>query len=41
MTKTESGALRKLTAQLGDDGNIEYQLPVGDTSVALNPLIRQ
>ena len=39
MTKTESGALRKLTAQLGEDGNIEYQLPVGDNSIALNPLI--
>lgn len=39
MHKTEFGALRKLTAQLDTQGNIEYQLPIGTQSLPLNPLI--
>lgn len=34
-----TGALRKMTAQLDEAGNIEYQLPVGENSLALNALI--
>ena len=39
MTIMNTGALRKMTAQLDEDGNIEYQLPVGENSLALNALI--
>ncbi|WDE12357.1 DUF2797 domain-containing protein [Thalassomonas haliotis] len=39
MTKTEVGAIRKLTAQLDADGNIDYQLPLGEFSLPLNGLI--
>lgn len=39
MTRTDSGSIRKLTAQLDADGNIEYQLPIGDLSLPLNPFI--
>jgi hypothetical protein len=39
MAEIETGVIRKLTAQLDSDGNISYQLPIGDTSLALNPLI--
>ena len=34
-----SGAIRKLTSQLTDAGNVEYHLPIGDDLLALNPLI--
>lgn len=33
------GQLRKMHATLGDDGVVNYELPVGDVSRALNPLI--
>jgi len=39
MTMMNTGALRKMTAQLDEAGNIEYQLPVGENSLALNALI--
>jgi hypothetical protein len=39
MTMMNTGALRKMTAQLDEAGNIEYQLPVGKNSLALNALI--
>lgn len=38
MITTEVGALRKMTAQL-NEGQVQYQLPVGDDAVELNPLI--
>ncbi|NQY63755.1 MAG: DUF2797 domain-containing protein [Alteromonadaceae bacterium] len=41
MPKIESGALRKLTAELDDQGNVHYQMPIGDSSLKLNPLIGQ
>jgi len=37
--QTEVGALRKMTAQLNQDGNVNYQLPVGDQLLPLNELI--
>lgn len=37
MSFTVKGTLRKLTASL--DGQVEYSLPVGEHSVALNPII--
>lgn len=36
-----SGAIRKLTAQLDEQGQVQYQLPIGDESIPLNPLIGQ
>ncbi|REL31692.1 DUF2797 domain-containing protein [Thalassotalea euphylliae] len=36
---TEIGALRKMTAQLSADGQISYQLPIGEQKIELNPLI--
>jgi len=39
MPNIESGALRKMTAQLDEQGNIQYQLPIGENSLSLNPLI--
>ena len=37
--QTNIGALRKMTAQLGDDGKVNYQLPVGEELVELNDCI--
>lgn len=34
-----TGTIRKLTTQLDTNGAVSYQLPIGDQSVALNPLI--
>ena len=39
MQTTEIGPVQKLTAQLSSDGHIQYQLPIGDQRIALNPLI--
>jgi hypothetical protein len=39
MPETEFGALRKMTAQLDVQGNVEYHLPIGDQSVPLNAII--
>jgi len=39
MANIESGALRKMTSQLDEQGNIQYQLPIGENSLSLNPLI--
>jgi hypothetical protein len=39
MQETEIGPLQKLTAQLGDDGQVTYQLPIGEQRIELNPLI--
>ncbi|WP_448213634.1 DUF2797 domain-containing protein [Colwellia sp. MEBiC06753] len=41
MLVAETGALRKMTAQRLESGEIQYQLPVGDQLVELNPLIGQ
>ena len=41
MSKVVTGALRKMTAERKDTGEIEYHLPVGEQSIALNPLIGQ
>lgn len=37
--QTNIGALRKMTAQLGDDGKVSYQLPIGEELVELNACI--
>ncbi len=34
-----SAPLRKMTAQLDDNSNVSYQLPMGEQSLALNPLL--
>jgi len=39
MLETEIGPLQKLESQLFPDGSIEYQLPIGEQRIALNPLI--
>ena len=39
MPKTEFGALRKMTAQLDAQGNVEYHLPIGEQSIPLNAII--
>jgi hypothetical protein len=39
MQETEIGPLQKLESQLSPDGSIEYQLPIGEQRIALNPLI--
>ncbi len=39
MATTEIGALRKMQTQLNAQGLVEYHLPVGDSLVAMNPLI--
>lgn len=39
MTTIEQGALRKLIGTRNENGEIEYQLPIGDQRIALNPLI--
>lgn len=39
MPQTAIGPVQKLTAQLLSDGHIQYQLPIGDESIELNPLI--
>lgn len=36
---SEFGALKKMKAQLADNGDVVYQLPVGDELVELNQLI--
>jgi len=36
---SETDSVRKLTAQLDDQGNIKYQLPIGEQSIELNELI--
>ena len=41
MTTIEQGALRKLIGTLNENGEVEYQLPIGDQQIALNPLIGQ
>jgi len=41
MNNVVSGHLRKMTAHLGDSSVVQYQLPVGENSVELNPLIGQ
>lgn len=38
---SDTGPLKKLTAQLDSQGNIEYQLPIGEQSIPLNELIGQ
>ncbi|WP_206483349.1 DUF2797 domain-containing protein [Thalassotalea sp. G2M2-11] len=37
--QTDVGALRKMTAQLDEQGQVQYQLPIGEQSVKLNQLI--
>jgi hypothetical protein len=39
MQETEIGPLQKLTAQLDDNGQVIYQLPIGEQRIELNPLI--
>lgn len=39
--QTEQGPLQKMTAQLDDDGNVSYQLPIGEQLLPLNELIGQ
>lgn len=39
MPKIEMGALRKMTAQLDSEGNVDYQMPIGEQSLPLNALI--
>ncbi|MDO7084340.1 DUF2797 domain-containing protein [Pseudocolwellia sp. AS88] len=39
MFLSDTAPLRKLTAQLDPQGNIEYQLPIGEQSIGLNELI--
>ncbi|NQZ80617.1 MAG: DUF2797 domain-containing protein [Colwellia sp.] len=39
MPETEFGALRKMTAQLDTQGNVEYHLPIGEQSIPLNAII--
>jgi len=39
MTETNIGALRKMTAQLDGNGNVNYQLPIGDQLLPLNEVI--
>ena len=39
MATIAAAPLRKLTAQLTEKGKVQYQMPVGDNSLALNPLI--
>lgn len=38
-TEIQVGALKKLIGTLDADGNVEYQLPIGEQRIALNPLI--
>jgi|TARA_B110000090_G_scaffold67082_1_gene76918 hypothetical protein len=39
MQQSDIGPLQKLTAQLSSDGQIQYQLPIGEQRIELNPLI--
>jgi hypothetical protein len=39
MNQTNIGALRKMTAQLDEQGNVQYQLPVGEQLLPLNDVI--
>jgi len=39
MTELNVGALRKMTAQLNENGQISYQLPVGEQLLSLNEVI--
>lgn len=39
MTTIETGALKKMIGLRDEDGNIEYQLPIGEELISLNPLI--
>lgn len=39
MSNEDFGALKKMTAQLDSDGNVQYQLPIGDQLIELNELI--
>ncbi len=39
--QTQVGALRKMTAQLNNNGQVNYQLPVGEQLIELNELIGQ
>lgn len=41
MTTIEQGALRKLIGTRNENGEVEYQLPIGDQLIPLNPLIGQ
>lgn len=41
MTKIATGPLRKMVSHRDQDGNIEYQLPIGEQLLPLNPLIGQ
>ncbi len=41
MTKIATGPLKKMLGHRDSAGNIEYQLPIGDQLVPLNPLIGQ
>ncbi|MDC1256042.1 DUF2797 domain-containing protein [bacterium] len=39
MTEINVGALRKMTAQLDENGKVNYQLPIGDQLLPLNEVI--
>lgn len=39
MPISEFGALRKMTSSLDSEGNVQYQLPIGEQSIPLNELI--
>jgi len=39
MPTSQTGSLKKLTAQLDNHGNVNYQLPIGEQSIPLNQLI--
>jgi len=39
MPTSQTGPLRKLTAQLDNHGNVNYQLPIGEQHISLNELI--
>ena len=39
MTHYDAGALSKMTAQLGENGLVHYQLPIGEQTIDMNALI--
>ncbi len=39
MTIITAGAVRKLTASLANNGQVNYQMPIGENSFELNPII--
>lgn len=39
MPITETGPLKKMISQVNNDGSIEYQLPIGEQLIPLNPLL--